>query len=140
MSDEFIKKVSVIILYAKSEGLEIWLEAKPTEPPEVGMLSSWLEYDGGTVKQCCSPERSPFDYTNSAVLIDSVLERYKSGLSKEAYGYLAGFTSEVPDFSGMMSWKPSILKNLTAIYFQILNLFLKTMKKRQSLKRGIGKK
>ena len=42
MSDEFIKKVSEIILYAKSEGLEIWLEAKPTEPPEVGMLSSWL--------------------------------------------------------------------------------------------------
>lgn len=108
MNDEFIKKVSEIILFTKSEGLEIWLEAKPTEPPEVGMLSSWLEYDGGTVKQCCSPERSPFDYTNSAVLIDSVLERYKSGLSKEAYGYLAGFTSEVPDFSGQDSEYPAV--------------------------------
>ena len=73
MNDEFIKKVSEIILFTKSEGLEIWLEAKPTEPPEVGMLSSWLEYDGGTVKQCCSPERSPFDYTNSAVLILSLI-------------------------------------------------------------------
>lgn len=108
MSDEFIKKVSEIILFSKYEGLEIWLKAEPADLPEIGMLSSWLEYDGGIVKRCSSPERSPFDYTYSAVLIDGVLERYKSGLSKEAYGYLSGFTGEVSGFCSSDSECPTV--------------------------------
>lgn len=108
MSDEFIKKVSEIILLSKYEGLEIWLKAEPADLPEIGMLSSWLEYEGGIVKRCSSPERSPFDYTYSAVLIEGVLERYKSGLSKEAYGYLSGFTGEVSGFCSSDSEYPTV--------------------------------
>ncbi len=72
------------------------------------------------------------------------------GFQKEAYGYLAGFTSEVPDFSGQDSEYPAVpwydeleteyTEEFDGDIFSNLKSLLKTMKMRQSLKRGIGKK
>ena len=108
LGKSYMERVSEIILYAKSIGMDIWLYDENGWPsgsadgkvealmPE--LCCYWLENDNGKVIKKSRHGINSLDKSGVELFVKLTHEGYKNGLSPEAFDWVGGFFSDEVGF------------------------------------------
>lgn len=110
LSDEYMKIVSEIILYAKKKEMSFWLYDEngwPSGSANGKVISAmpelkceWLEYSESAVKIKEQHGINSLDKKGVRKFIELTYETYKQKLASEAFAYIKGFFSDEVGFLG----------------------------------------
>ncbi len=132
LSDKYLSAVSEIIIFAKSLSLSVWIknDDNPVAPSSVlPLVNQRLLYNNGEALKIFDRGRlSPFYEVCAYDHIENTYERVKSGLSTEAFEYIAGFCGCFDGFGGgeanTVPWYDGILEEFLNDYGMDINPFL----------------
>lgn len=108
LGNEYLKRLSDIIIYAKKIGMDFWLydeNGYPSGTASGKVLEEnptakcmWLEYHNGEIIYQEKNAVSTLDKKVCGDFIRITFDGYKQGLSKEAFDYVTGFFSDEVGF------------------------------------------
>lgn len=108
LSDKYMKAVSEIIVFAKSLDMEFWIYDENGWPSGSAsgkvlkqlpdMTCARLEFHDGDVKIILYKDINTIDFECIKTFIELTHDAYKTKLSKEAFGHVAGFFSDEAGF------------------------------------------
>ncbi|MBB3111516.1 hypothetical protein FHS18_003584 [Paenibacillus phyllosphaerae] len=108
LSDSYFSLVSEVILYAKSIGMTFWIYDENGWPSGIAggdvllrrpeCRCEWIEWeeqeDGGKIRFGSKQAVSSLDGEATALFLQLTYDGYRTGLTPEAFGHVAGFFSD----------------------------------------------